>query len=59
MERLKKCPFCGEKVKKVISPLGGTVMFVCNNCGADVCFYRGEKEPMATEKWNRRVMGNE
>ena len=51
---LSPCPFCGGKVKKVTSPIRGTQMFVCNNCGADVCFHGAEYEPKATEAWNRR-----
>ena len=52
---LKPCPFCGGKVDKFIAPLRQTVMFVCHDCGADVCFYGGAYEPKATEKWNRRA----
>lgn len=53
---LKPCPFCGsKKVKKVTSPLQGTQMFICANCGADVCFYGAEHEPKATKAWNRRA----
>lgn len=51
---LKPCPFCGGAVGKVIAPLMKTVMFVCNKCGADVCFYGAEFEPKATEAWNKR-----
>lgn len=51
---LKPCPFCGGKIKKFIAPLRGTTMFVCRKCGADVCFFGGEYEPEANEKWNRR-----
>lgn len=54
-EKLKPCPFCGsKKVSKFIAPLMKTMMFVCENCGADVCFYGAEHEPKATEAWNRR-----
>ena len=52
---LKPCPFCGGNVKKRIAPLMGTVMFVCEKCGADVCFYGAEHEPKATFAWNRRA----
>ena len=55
MEELKKCPFCGEKIKKIIGPMRKTVMFACDKCGADVCFYGAEYEPRATKAWNRRV----
>lgn len=53
--RLKPCPFCGGKVEKVIAPLMKMVMFTCGDCGADVCFYGGEYEPIATERWNQRI----
>lgn len=54
-EKLKPCPFCRGKVKKNIAPIIGMVMFVCEKCGADVCFYGAEHEPKATEAWNRRA----
>lgn len=54
--KLKPCPFCGnKKVKKVVAPLQLTQMFVCSECGADVCFYGAEHEPKATQAWNRRA----
>ena len=56
---LKTCPFCGEKVRKFISPLQRTVMFMCDNCGADVCFYGAEHEPRASQAWNRRATSND
>ena len=49
MTELKPCPFCGGKIKKVISPLMNTVMFVCDKCGTDVCFYGAEHEPKASK----------
>ncbi len=55
MDKLKSCPFCGGKVKKVVAPMMNTTMFVCNKCGADVCFYGAEKDPKATKAWNNRV----
>lgn len=54
MKELKPCPFCGGEVKKIIAPMMGTVMFICDNCGADVCFYGAEKGKKATNAWNRR-----
>lgn len=39
MKELKPCPFCDKDVKKIIASLTGTVMFICDNCGADVCFF--------------------
>ena len=42
--KLKPCPFCGGEIRKFIGPLKNTVMFVCDKCGADVCFYGGEME---------------
>ncbi len=53
--KLKPCPFCGGKVKKVTSPVAGTQMFVCDKCGADVCFYGAEYGQKAVEAWNRRA----
>jgi Lar family restriction alleviation protein len=55
INKLKPCPFCGAVVIKRISPINNTVMFVCNKCGADVCFYGAEHEPKATKAWNRRA----
>lgn len=57
--KLKPCPFCGGKVKKFIGPFKKTVMFVCQKCGADVCFYGAEYEPKATEAWSRRANNDE
>ena len=57
--KLKPCPFCGGKIRKRIAPLMNTVMFVCDDCGADVCFYGGEHEPKATERWNQRIGSGE
>lgn len=54
-QELKPCPFCGGKVKKITAPIKGTQMFMCDNCGADVCFYGAAYEPRATEAWNRRT----
>lgn len=54
-KELRNCPFCGEKVHKKIAPMMKTVMFVCEKCGADVCFYGAEFEPKATKAWNRRA----
>lgn len=55
MDEVKTCPFCGGEVTKKIAPFAKTVMFVCNRCGADVCFYGAEHEPKATMAWNRRA----
>lgn len=53
--KLKPCPFCGNKnVKQVTAPLRGTQMFICNVCGADVCFYGAEYGTKAEIAWNRR-----
>ncbi|RGG90628.1 restriction alleviation protein, Lar family [Ruminococcus sp. AF16-50] len=51
---LRECPFCGGVTKRIISSYKQTVMFVCEKCGADVCFYGAEHEPKATQAWNRR-----
>ena len=55
-EKLRPCQFCGSpSVRKVTAPIKKTQMFICNYCGADVCFYGAEHEPKATEAWNRRA----
>lgn len=55
-EKLKQCPFCGnQKIEKRTAPFRGTQMFVCNECGADVCSYGAEYEPKASQAWNRRA----
>lgn len=54
--KLKPCPFCGNKnVKKITAPIRGTQMLICNICGADVCFFGAEYEPLASRAWNRRA----
>lgn len=52
---LKPCPFCGGKIIKFTGTYRKTQMFVCNQCGADVCFYGAEYEPKASKAWNRRA----
>nr|DAZ00211.1 MAG TPA: co-chaperone HscB [Caudoviricetes sp.] len=32
----------------------GTQMFICNVCGADVCFFGAEYDVKARIAWNRR-----
>ena len=54
MDKLKPCPFCGANVEQITAPMLGTQMFVCNVCGADVCFAGAEHEPNASKAWNRR-----
>lgn len=54
-KELKPCPFCGSKIKKMTAPIMRTQMFICEKCGADVCFYGAEHEPRATQAWNRRA----
>lgn len=54
MDKLKPCPFCGGNVKKRKGRIAGTMMFICEKCGADVCFYGAESDPKATYAWNRR-----
>ncbi len=53
--KLKPCPFCGGKIKKVTAPIASTQMFICRKCGADVCFYGAEHGKKADEAWNRRA----
>ena len=52
---LKPCPFCRGKIIKFTGTYRKTQMFVCNQCGADVCFYGAEYEPKASKAWNRRA----
>lgn len=53
---LLPCPFCGnQKIKNLTAPWNGTQMFICDKCGADVCFYGAEYEPKASRAWNRRA----
>lgn len=57
MEKLKPCPFCGGNVKKQKEPIVGVMtfmMFICEKCGAVVCFYGAEGDQKATKAWNRR-----
>ena len=51
---LKPCPFCGGKVDVKIG-IQATYMFVCQKCGADVCFYGAERGAKAIRAWNRRA----
>lgn len=57
---LKNCPFCGEPVALVNSPMLGIKMIYCSNrqgCGATVSFDNpvANKEPSKTHiYWNRR-----
>lgn len=55
MNELKPCPFCGGKVKKAKNPLTRAILFICDHCGADVCFYEAEHDSKATEAWNKRI----
>lgn len=52
---LKPCPFCGGSVRLRIAPLHKTSMFVCDKCGADVCFYGAEHGERSVNAWNRRA----
>ena len=55
-ENPRPCPFCGASVRLVRGPIAGTWMFVCDQCGADVCFYGAEKpRNKAVAAWNRRA----
>lgn len=52
MEKLKKCPFCGnEKIEFV----GFLVPFInCDKCGAVVSFRGKEKPEQTVQEWNKR-----
>lgn len=55
MTKLLPCPFCGGPVKTLIGPFNRTTMFICDRCGADVCFYGAEHGDKAIAAWNRRA----
>ena len=55
--KLRECPFCGGKVKRVIGVMGLN-FFKCKECGAVVSFdndYYNTHKNEAIEAWNRRV----
>lgn len=55
-DKLKPCPFCGGRVKMVNGIIAGTIVFVCEKCGADVMFFGTEKDKdKAVKAWNRRA----
>lgn len=57
MTELKRCPFCGGKVRRVIGIMGLN-FFRCKKCGAVVSFdndYYNTHQNEAIEAWNRRV----
>lgn len=54
-DKLKPCPFCGGRVK-MINGMLGTIMFICEKCGADVMFFGVEQDKdKAVKAWNRRT----
>ena len=57
MQELKPCPFCGEKVRRVIGFMGLN-FFKCRQCGAVISFdndYYNDHQDEAIEAYNRRV----
>lgn len=55
--KLRECPFCGGKVKRVIGVMGLN-FFKCQKCGAVVSFdndYYNTHQNEAIEAWNRRI----
>lgn len=55
--KLRECPFCGGKVKRVIGVMGLN-FFKCKECGAVVSFdndYYNTHKNEAIEAWNRRT----
>ncbi len=55
--KLRECPFCGGKVKRVIGVMGLN-FFKCKECGAVVSFdndYYNTHKNEAIEAWNRRI----
>lgn len=55
--KLKPCPFCGGKVRRIIGSTGET-FFKCDVCDATVWFdshYCNVHKREAIEAWNRRA----
>lgn len=55
--KLKHCPFCGSKVRRVIG-MYGVNFFKCTGCGATVSFdnaYYNTHKNEAIKAWNRRT----
>ena len=56
---MEKCPFCGAEIK-VVKGVLGTIMFICNSCGADVAFIGADDDlNKAIDAWNRRYTPSE
>lgn len=56
MDKLKPCPFCNHRVRRVVGYMG-LHYFRCDGCGAVVSFdnsYCNHFKPEAVKYWNRR-----
>jgi len=58
MNKIKPCPFCGEKVTASKGSIGITAyitFFKCHKCGAVVSFNGAEAKSPVIIQWNRRA----
>lgn len=54
MTELKPCPFCGSEIH-IVRGFSVINMFVCDKCGANVCFDGKKKGNESVKAWNRRA----
>lgn len=57
MKRLKPCPFCGGKAKRLTYPYNGKDVYVvmCNECKSRSPMYLENAKEHAVTIWNNRV----
>lgn len=58
LRRLKRCPFCGDNVNMLKTPIFNNYVIQCQNddCAMEAYFYGAEfKADVMTERWNRRT----
>lgn len=58
MTELKKCPFCGSEVLRVLSPYNfGVETLLCSKCGMGITYnyISNPDAPNIKEAWNRRA----
>lgn len=53
MDKLKPCPFCGNKQVKSTVTLENVGIVFCHKCGGQLRYYGDEMK--ARELWNRRA----
>ena len=56
--RLRPCPFCGNKSIRVVTGIKVTEkhhMVVCDKCSAIVCFEEATKNLACEKYWNKRI----